>query len=255
MKKWICAIVGVPSLLFADPLEKGLAAKAAGDVPTATRELGLAVQSQPRNAEAWFHYGTVLGWQERHTESLAALDRGLRIAPQDYDLRLGRARVQAWMGDYESAAADLEKLASEFPNNNEIEMMRGRIASWRGRPEEAEIFYEGVLSRDPAQVDALTGLGDIARDRRDRKSARSYYERALAVDDAPNIRDRLEVLDSDTFWRWDMGISASTFAGNSRSDWWGVWSQVSYKAASGTYSGRIEQAERFDSEDTLLEAG
>ena len=58
---------------WAGVYEDGLAAKQAGRHDEAARLLQQAVATQPENAEAWFHYGTVLGWLNRHDEALAAL--------------------------------------------------------------------------------------------------------------------------------------------------------------------------------------
>src|SRR5690606_24537603 len=105
------------------------------------------------------------------------------------------------------------------------------------------------------QVDALSGLGDLARDRRQPAEARGFYERALAIDDTPDLRQRLEQLDTPSHTRWDAGFNCSTFEGSARSDWWGVWTQLSRQTSVGTVWGRVEHGERFDLQDTLLELG
>lgn len=215
---WIAAL----PLAAATPLSRGLEAKAAGELPRATRELAAAVAEEPGNAEAWFHYGTVLGWQDRHEEAAVALDRGLALAPHDFDLRLARARVRAWQGDYEGAARDLTRLETEFPGNEEIVVMLGRVAAWRDRPAEAADHYASVLEGNPGQIDALTGMGDLARDAGRKREALGYYRRAAAGDPSPDVMRRIDELGSETGWRWDAGLTASDFSGSEKSGWWEV---------------------------------
>ena len=251
----LCCLWILPLLAAAGPLEKGIEAKAKGDFPLATQELARAVQTQPQNPQAWYHYGVVLGWQDRHAEARAALDRGLAMAPADYDLRAARARVIAWQGDYALASAELAKLAQENPADNDVAVMQARVAGWQGRQSEAESIYRAVIARDPRQVDALSGLGDLARDRQNREEALGYYRQALAIDSSPDIQKRLDALENQTLMRWDAGISASTFSDSSRSDWWSAWTQFSRTTQWGSFWGRIEQGERFDEQDTTLEIG
>jgi YaiO family outer membrane protein len=256
MIRWLVPALLLPVVAAGSALERGLQAKMAGDFPTATRELATAVEQSPGNAEAWLHYGTVLGWQKRYPEARAALERGLAIAPRDFDLRLAHARVLAWQADYPQASAELAALAREHPDNLDVRVMQGRVAGWSGRPDEAAAHYQAVLARDPKQLDALTGLGDLARDRQAIGEARGYYEQAMAQIDAPaDIQSRLDNLDSARLWRWDAGTTWSHFDGGDRSDWWGVWTQLARQNALGTWWGRIEQEERFDQADTTLLAG
>lgn len=255
MKRLLALSVLLPGLLRASAFERGMKAKTAGDLPTATTELAAAVKETPRNAEAWLHYGTVLGWQKRYPEARQAIERGLAIAPRDFDLRLAHARVLAWQNDFGRADAILDSLAKEFPGNNDVEILQGRIAGWTHRPDEAEQHYRAVLGRDPKQVDALTGLGDLERDRRSPATAREYYQQALAIDSTPDIQSRLDALDDLRIWRWDGGVTASHFEADERSDWWSVWTQLSRESPFGTWWGRLEQQERFEHQDTTLEAG
>ncbi len=248
------AWIAVLAPLEATSLERGLAAKAAGDLPRAERELASAVKAEPRNAEAWFHYGTVLGWQKRYDDAAAALDRGLAIAPRDFDLRLARIRVRAWQADYATAARELEGMAREFPDNEEIQVMQGRVAGWQNQKAAAAGYYQGVLERNPRQVDALTGTGDLAREAGRKKEALDYYRRAAAVDPSPDVAGRIASLENERDWRADAGFTASTLSGPG-DDWWSVWAQLSRRMGPGAMWGRIEQGERFGLQDTLLEAG
>ncbi|RBP39781.1 YaiO family outer membrane protein [Roseimicrobium gellanilyticum] len=235
--------------------ENGLAAKQAGRVEEATSLLGKAVAAQPRNAEAWFNYGTVLGWQGKNDEALAAIRKGLAIAPKDYDLRVAEARVMAWKSDYAAADQRLDELDAEFPKNEEVLVMRGRVATWRGDPKEARRYYEEVLSVNPRQVDALTGLGDLEYDRSKFKQARELYARALEVDPSPDIQKRIDRIDNQTKWRADFGVTGSTFERGERDNWWSTFFAISTKIESWGIWARWEYGERFEVRDNLFEFG
>jgi YaiO family outer membrane protein len=230
-------------------------AKVEGDFELAIRELAKAVSEEPGNAQAWFQYGTVLGWQKRYDEALVALDRGLALAPADYDLKMARVRVIAWQGHFDLASRELEKLAIEYSNSDEVLVMQGRIATWSGQLDQAEAYYQRVLDRNPRQVDALTGLGDIALERKNRDEAEVFFRRAYAIDPSADIQSRLDRLDNETLKRIDFGMTASTFGGKGRSDWWSIWTQYSQQTAYGTFWGRVEEGERFGVADTILEMG
>lgn len=238
-----------------DAFQRGLAAKKAGRFDRAITLLATATAEHPENAEAWFHYGTVLGWEGRLDEALVALDKGLARAPHDFDLRMARARVLAWKSDYPTADRVLAELEKEFPRNLDVSVMRARVANWRGDIHEAKQRYESILQMDARQVDALTGLGDIKAEASKFSEARDLYERAYAQDASPDIRRRLEGLDQMTLWRVDGGVTGSTFERGDRDDWWSVYTLISHKWAGFNWWLRVEQGERFKLHDTTLELG
>lgn len=247
--------MGSAAPLEAGVYEEGLAAKKEGRLDEAVTLLGQATRAQPKNAEAWFHYGTVLGWKTRHDEALVALRRGMALAPKDFDIRMAEARVLAWKKDYPAADARLAELEKEHPDNLDVAVMRGRIAGWRGDPQEARRRYEGILAKEPTQVDALTGLGDLEVERNKPREARSYYERALAMDPSPDIQKRLDGLDQIPKGRMDTGVTGSTFERGERDDWWSMYLSVSMKVWEWDIWTRLEYGERFLLQDQTFEFG
>lgn len=253
LASWLGVAGCAPAL--AGVYEDGLAAKQAGRVEEATALLQKATAAQPGNAEAWFHYGTVLGWQGKNDAALEAIRKGLEVAPKDYDLRVAEARVMAWKSDYAAADQRLAALDAEFPKNEEVLVMRGRIANWRGDPKEARRYYGEVLAVNPRQVDALTGLGDLEVDRSRFKQARAFYVRALEVDRSPDIQKRIDRIDNQTRWRVDFGVTGSTFERGERDDWWSTFLAVSTKIEAWSLWARWEYGERFELHDNLFEFG
>lgn len=241
---------------WAGVYEDGVAAKQAGRHDEAAALLQRATTAQPGNPEAWFHYGTVLGWLNRHAEALASLRRGLALAPHDFDLRLAEARVLAWMADYAAAEDRLAQLQREFPDNLDAMILRGRVAGWRGDPQNARQLYEAALQADPQQVDALTGLGDLAAAEGDAPAARPLYERAITLDASPDNLRRLEALDRATQARFDFGLTGSTFARQpAREDWWSAYASYSQKLGGWDAWLRYEHGERFGLQDESFELG
>lgn len=240
---------------FGGIYEDGLAAKQAGQHELAARLLGKTVQGNPGNAEAWLHYGTVLGWLQRHDEALAALRRGLAIAPQDFDLQMAEARVLAWQSDYASADLRLAALDTAHPDNTEVLVMRGRVAGWLGDRHRATVYYERVLALDPHHVDALTGLGDLAAESNRQAQARLLYEKALAIDPSPDIQRRLTGLQATSKRRLDFGLTGSTFDGTERQNWWGAYASYGQKVLGWDAWFRFETGNRFGLQDETYEMG
>jgi len=245
----------LPCAALAGVYEQGLEAKKAGRHEEAAELLAEATAAQPRNVEAWFHYGTVLGWLKRHDEALTAVRRGLKLAPKDFDLRMAEARLLVWKSDYAAAEARLAGLEKEFPGNVDVVVMRGRVAVWLGNTEEGRRRYEAVLQQDPNQVDALTGLGDLEAEARRTAEARSLYQRALAVDPSPDIQLRLDGLRQEMRGRVDMGMGGSTFDRRPRDDWWNVYAGYTHRFRGWDAWLKLETGERFGLQDVTWDVG
>lgn len=241
--------------LQAGVYEDALAAKKEGRTDDAERLLKKTTSTYPGNAEAWFHYGTVLGWQAKHAEALAALRKGLAIAPEDFDLRITEATTLAWNADYAGAESRLAELDKDHPNNVEVTVMRGKVATWRGDPVAARQYYEAALAIDPNRVDALTGLGDLEMERNHTREARSLYVRAQQQDNSKDLQQRIQRIDDIPTGRFDFGVSGSTFGRGEREDWWGSTVAVSRKVGSWNVWARYEYGERFGLRDQLYEFG
>ncbi|MEN3940439.1 tetratricopeptide repeat protein [Prosthecobacter sp. SYSU 5D2] len=248
---WVMSV----QVLWGGVYEDGLEAKKAGRHEEAALLLGQATAAAPQNVEAWYHYGTVLGWLKRHEEARVALGRGLSLAPQDFDLRLGEARVLAWMEDYAGADERLVKLEAEFPDNLDVAVMRSRVAGWRGDRAEARHRYEAILQTDPRQIDALTGLGDLEAEAQKTDEARSLYERALQVEVSPDVQRRLDGLKSQPRQRVDMGMTGSTFTQGERDEWWSIYASYGQKVLGWDAWLRTEVGERFGLQDETWEVG
>lgn len=251
----VVLVVLPAGLAKAGVYEDGLAAKKAGRHEEAAALLGRATAAQPANVEAWFHYGTVLGWLERHDEALAALRRGLKLAPRDFDLRLGEARVLAWKADYPAARARLDELAAEHPGNLDVMVMRGRVAGWQEDRAAAREIYQAILEKDPVQVDALTGLGDLEAEQGRKEEARALFEQALQQDPSPDIQKRLDGLRNNAGARVDFGLTGSTFARRPRDEWWSFYAAYTQKLWGWDVWVRGEYGERFGFQDDTWEVG
>ncbi len=241
--------------LHAGSFDRGLAAKQNGDLAAAIKELSVAVDEEPTNVLAWYHYATVLGWEKRYDESLVAYDKGLALAPADHDLRLGKARLLAWQEKYDASLQILDSLAKDHPESLTVHIAHGQVAAWSQNDQKSRDAYQAALAIDDKQWDALMGLGDLARDSKETDGARSYYLKAREVDPKPEIDERLQLVDDMEQWWFDAGIRFSTFGGSSRSDWVGGWSQISRIEPGQAWWLRVAQEERFDLQDTLLDAG
>lgn len=249
------ACVMLAQVTLAGSFESGLEAKKAGRLDEAVTLLEKAAREQPHNAEVWFHYGTVLGWLNRHDEALVALRHGLQESPQDFDLRLAEARVLSWKSDYVAASQRLRKLEQEHPTDLDVKVMLGRVSGWQGDRAEARSQYQSILEVNPQQIDALTGMGDIEAEEQHLTQARGYYEQAWAIEPSPDIEKRLSHLQEMRHRRLDTGVTASTFDQGERDDWWSIYASYQQRFGNWDIWLRMEVGERFALQDETWELG
>lgn len=245
----------IGGIAYAGSYEDGLSAKQAGRHDEAIAHFARALEQDAKHVEAWFQYGTVLGWEQRYDEAEKAIATGLELAPNDYDLRLAMARLKAWQGQYADASKRLNVLAQEHPNSNEVKVMQGRVAGWQEDRAAARKYYEDVIANDPNDVDAISGLAELAYVRGDTDLAKELYLKADAISPSPIYKERIEQIDGMGEWRLDVGFTYSTFRKSSRSDWLGSWFQVTQFEGKNTWWLMCNHEERFSEPDTTVTTG
>ena len=145
-------------LAVALSFEQGLALKREGKLPEATAAFAALVESNPGDVAALEQWATLLAWQQRYDDSIAAWRRALELAPAAPALGIGLSRVLYWKGALGDARAGIDR----------------------------------VLQRAPDSFDALVLAGDIAVAQQDPGAARGYYERAQLQDPSvPELRVKL----------------------------------------------------------------
>lgn len=162
----------------------------AEDLARARDETSIAVLGQAGNA--WMMAGLV----ER---AKFVFDAALKLAPDDPDLLIDRARAKGENGEFQAAMSDLNAALAKAPGREDALVYRAAAARKLNQTARAEQDLASVLQRRPDNVEALLERGAVRRVLNDRNGARADWLRVLALaPDSPaagSARAFLEELD------------------------------------------------------------
>ncbi|HET6564741.1 MAG TPA: tetratricopeptide repeat protein, partial [Xanthomonadales bacterium] len=166
------------------------------DTIAARESFSLALESNPRNAQALIEYGRFLFNNNRIEEGLDMLQTAASIEPYDMKVQWQLCVTRAFMADVEGAARECSRIGEiqpgnpmEFYGQAYVYLFRGELASflyWRQKAFEAD-------PKDPelpaTMASAWLDLGDVAR-------AEAMLQRAASIDpDHPlTISTQVQVL-------------------------------------------------------------
>ncbi len=193
-----------------------MAALQQNDLPNAVKLIGRGVIGEPGNAEAWGHLGIALHRSGKLDDALSALDRCLRLSPDNAGSIFARAVLLTDLGRAEEALAAYERVMSldhrffaAFLNRANLLFRLGRVDQAvegfkaaiavkpedprchnnlavalraAGRPAEALGAFEAALVKDPKFPAAETGRGIVLAELGRYEEAIGAFDRALATD-------------------------------------------------------------------------
>jgi tetratricopeptide (TPR) repeat protein len=150
-------------------------------LPEARRHYERALQLNPRFADAYLNYASLLERSDAAAEALDLLERARAAGVRDPDLETRLAVLELRKGNVEAAEQAFRRALDLHPRDaGPLEAM-ARISSRRGRFAESAAFYEKLLDVAPSAATARS-LGSIRLDRLDDPAgARIAYLRALAL--------------------------------------------------------------------------
>ncbi|HEX2203373.1 MAG TPA: tetratricopeptide repeat protein [Longimicrobium sp.] len=204
----------------------------AGNLGTAERLYEARLAADSSDQRALHRLALIRAYAERYDESLALFDRLLRLAPENREAVVDRARVLAWRGDPGAAAAALDPLLAadpaylpalqaraQFsawagryddalaaygrvqeitPGDRSIGYERARVLSWASRFGAARAVYDSLLRANPNDREALIGLAQVLAWSSELDAAEAVYRRVLAND--PDDPDALRGLARAAAW-------------------------------------------------------
>lgn len=244
----------------AQAIKDGLVARVAGRFAEAEALFREAAGKRPDSVEAHLNLGLTLGFQGKLDEGLAALEPAEKLAPNDGDVLVAKARLLAWKRDFAAAWTLLERVLASSPGNLEAKGFAARIAYYQERYDTAGEGFSAVLAAAPDNVEALVGLGDVKVVQGEEDEGAALYGKALELrPDLADIRERRERLFDPSGYRWrvDVGDDHSTSpVGSRRQDWDDAFVQASYAIDARTHArARFEWSERFGLMDRFIEIG
>jgi tetratricopeptide (TPR) repeat protein len=149
----------------------------AEDMSKARDRTSLAVLGQAGNA--WM----LAGMLER---AKFVFDAALKIAPDDADLLVDRARARGENGEFQAALADLDRALKLAPLRDDALVYRAAARRKLNQPERATEDLAAVLSRQPNHLEALLERGAVRRALADLAGARADWTRVvLLAPDSP----------------------------------------------------------------------
>ena len=157
-------IAGVFALVFGAPVAiaaQGSVADSAfarGEHDIARRLFAARLAADSTDTMALLRLATIAGWNGRHETGLAIYDRLLRLAPDDRDVQVARARTLAALGRFDQGMAIVDSLYRAHPGDVSVLQGRARFAGWTGDLITGERLLRAALAMDGANTDTRVQL-------------------------------------------------------------------------------------------------
>lgn len=199
--------VSQPALSQQSEIEKGRAARDAGNLEVAERHFRTALKAQPDNPDAALFLAIILTARGQPDSALEILAPFENRFPDYAGLHLARVRALAAVGRLSEAERLSERLLSGAPDNPAVQAARARLHLRRGDLEPAEALYDRILDRDARHRAALVGMVDAAlmRQRADLVGQRLDVLARTFPDDPALVSRRQRLADlRDTQQEWTL---------------------------------------------------
>jgi tetratricopeptide (TPR) repeat protein len=154
-----------------------------GDTRTAWTLYSRRLAADSTDMVALERLGLMAGWAGRYDQSLQLFDRLLRIAPDNVEAAVDRARVEAWQGHVAEAIHEVDAVLARAPGNVTALEARAQFLAWAGRLDSAAVVYQRLLAED-STVTAMAGLARVRGWQGHVKEAERLWRGALARDSA-----------------------------------------------------------------------
>ena len=184
---------------------------------------------------------------KRYADAIATINRGLENYPQDYDLKLMRARVLAWKGDYTMAADEVNKLKAIYPANLELLELAGDIQYWAGNFHALIDLCNEIIAIQPKHFTALYRKAVAQHELDQNENALQTILQVLAINPANTPALSLERLIREQLLKNEIGISYrySTFS-EIFTDWHNASLHYTRNTGIGPLIFRSSIARQFD---------
>jgi tetratricopeptide (TPR) repeat protein len=133
------------------------------DRATAKRLYLASLQQDSTDVTALFRLALLEGWSGHHAESLAYIERILRITPGDVEVRATRARTLAALGRFHEGMALADSLLRAHPGDVVALQTRARFAYWNGDVSSSEALWRRALAADARNAETRIGLSQSLR--------------------------------------------------------------------------------------------
>jgi arylsulfatase A-like enzyme/Flp pilus assembly protein TadD len=211
----LAALAGKHPKIYLVPFLEGENLRALGDARGAIVQYRRALAINPLFDQAAMGLGHAAYMAEMNSEAVKAFDLALQLNPQNFPVRLARARVYWRLGRLDEAAAEQLKVLDDHPNlaqayadygitlvrlkryeealpaltkgvdlgyrDGEVYNFMANAYGAQGRVDEAIRSYEQAISLDPKYPTPYVNLALIYNERGQRDKSREYFQKACRL--------------------------------------------------------------------------
>jgi tetratricopeptide (TPR) repeat protein len=141
---------------YSDALrERGVLDMIAGHMPEAASDMEQAIKYDPNNGMAYIALAAIFNGQDKYTDALRELERGLALEPNAWQGYFESARANLGTGDFEAALRATDK-AKQFMSEDyaPLHLVRAHALLGVKNYPEAQSELEAYISREPQGVNA-----------------------------------------------------------------------------------------------------
>lgn len=171
----------------------GVIAGLRGDSMSAEAYCRQALELAPNLPTAHFNLGVALRTQKRYAEACQSFKRATELLDDYREALVALAHAYIALYDWPSAAQVLTRVLSTWPNDAALQGDLGTVYQAMGRFQEAVAAFETALKLNPRLGGALNSLGSTYMGLGDFERAEQYFRQCLAVDPA-DLRARSNLL-------------------------------------------------------------
>lgn len=169
----------------------------------AEQVLQQAMQNDPSNEDVLGMVAQTSLVFRRYTNTLSALDRHLKLKPDDVGTLVNKGLILSQLEDFTNAIATFTRVLNLETNNYNAMLHRGYACFKSDRLAEARCDYEALRKVFPSSLEVNSGLAEIALRLKDTNSALHYYRLCLSnsnpnLEQSRSINERIKSLQGET---------------------------------------------------------
>jgi tetratricopeptide (TPR) repeat protein len=169
-----------PHAELASAFSQALALHQAGRLAEAEKIYGQILKVQPNHFESLHLVGVIYAQRGNHVESVRQIDLALQINPKAADAHTNRGNALQELKRLDDALASYDKAIALKPDYAEAFNNRG-LALQKLKRLDALASYDKALALKPDYAEAFYNRGDILRELKRLEEALASYDKALAL--------------------------------------------------------------------------
>lgn len=142
---------------------------------------GLALKTEPANANIWFALGCAHHRGGNIDAALAAMQSAVDYKPDFFEALCNLSELRRLKNDFDEAVSCISRALALRPDFAEAHNAAGKLYEAVHNPEKALFHYNQAIRLDKSFADAYNNLGNFLSARGDRRAAIDSYKQALSV--------------------------------------------------------------------------